>query len=169
MTKNEILTKFFASREFNNCINRMKPAYLREDLKSEVLLILCEEEEWFLHELYTRGELVYWAVRIIMNMMKSTSSPFFEKFRLQVAELPPGYDAEDYYDEQHYRELEKLEQRAFDMIDELHWYKAELIKLYRRLGSYREVSRQTGIPFQSVQRAVRNGCKQIKKMLDERC
>jgi len=165
MTKNEIIARFYTSKEFNDCISRIKPINLQDDLKNEVAEVLCGEEEWFIQELYTRGELKYWARRIIRNMGKSVSSPFAKTYRKFTCGLPAWYDVEQEETETiaERTHREHLEDRALASIDSLHWYRAELIKLYRKHGTFRKVADEAGVSFQSAQRTINKGCEELRK------
>lgn len=95
MSKNEIIEELYRSKEFNDCINKMEPEHLRDDLKAEVVLILLETEGAKIKALYERNELKYFTVRIILNLIQSRSSPFYKKYRLPIIELDTNksYDA----------------------------------------------------------------------------
>ena len=95
MGKNEIVAELYQSKEFNDCINRMEPDHLRDDLKAEVALILLETEERKLLEIHAAGALKFYTVRIILNLIQSKSSPFYKKYRLPIIELDTNksYDA----------------------------------------------------------------------------
>ncbi len=146
----------------------MHPDYLHEDLRSEVLLVLCEEEEWFIQELYYRGELKYWAARIMLNMVKSYNSAFYTTYRITNMPVPAWYDAAEEEDISDRLKREEVEDRALDAINNLHWYKRELLQMYLKLGSFRAVGKETGIPFQSVQRAFTNACRELKNKAYEK-
>lgn len=94
-TKNEIITALYESREFNECIGKMEPDHLQDDLRSEVMLILLETPEEKIKQLHERNELKFYTVRVILNLIQSKSSPFYKKFRQPYAELNPNvnYDA----------------------------------------------------------------------------
>ena len=95
MTKNDIITGLYSSKEFNDCINKMHPECLRDDLRAEVSLVICEQDEDFLRTLYDKHELNYWVVRVVLNMIKSDTSGFYRKFRHPLIEytenLHDGY------------------------------------------------------------------------------
>lgn len=143
----------------------MEPAHLREDLKSEVALILCELDEARLLDIYKTGGLTYYAVRIILNLIQSNTSPFYKKFRQvfsQVSEATHEEDEKVNSEVKNYVSLlthdedfdirlsrEQLEQTIMGYVEELYWYDKEILKLYLELGSYREIEKQTGIKWTS--------------------
>lgn len=186
--RDKILTDLFKSKEFNDCISKMKPEHLQDDLKGEVMLILCEMEEGKLMDLHYKGVLRFYTVRTILNLIQSTTSPFYKKFRLKSYDLGIlrdqttyevaseeinnmeltkyatrfSYDsiAED-LDEEKERQLKEC--LALDEIDNLFWYDRDITKLYLKLGTYRKVEEETGIPFESIYKTVQKVCKELKK------
>lgn len=167
MTKNEIIARFYTSKEFNSCISRIKPLNLQDDLKQEVAEVLCGEEEWFIQELHTRGELKYWALRIIHNIGKSCTSPFAKTHRQFTFALPSWYDViqEETETLGERRRREQLEDRALASINSLHWYRGELLKLYGKHGTYRKVANEAGVSFQSAQRTIIKACEELRQKL----
>ena len=47
-----------------------------------------------------------------------------------------------------------MAQKIESKLQELHWYDRELFKAYINSGSYRKLSKQTDIPFNSISRTV---------------
>lgn len=191
MTKDRILTDLFKSEEFNSCIGKMKPAHLQDDLRSEVILILCESDEEKILNLHESGGLRYYTVRIILNLIQSSSSPFYKKYRSMFDTRDPkatqndksGIDNGDAYlesllqqeaeSDQEYagqvfsilekREVkENQEDAALLAVDDLYWYDQQIVKLYMRLGNFRAIEKETGIPWESCYKTFKKACKQIK-------
>jgi len=167
MTKNEIIARFYTSKEFNDCISRIKPQNLQDDLKHEVAEVLCNEEDWFIQQLYSRGELKYWARRIIRNIGKSANNPFARTYRNFTYTLPPFYDGiqEETETIRDRWQREQLEDRALARIDSLHWYRAELLQLYRKHGTFRKVAKEAGMSFQCAQRNINKACEELREKL----
>ena len=84
MTKNEVITNLYNSKNFNDCIGKMEPEYLREDLKSEVLSVVCEWSEEKVIGLHERKELDFYVVRVILNQIKSKTSNLFKGFFFEI-------------------------------------------------------------------------------------
>lgn len=59
----------------------MQPDHLRDDLKQEVILIICELPEERLQMLVQENRLIIFTARIILNLIKSNTSPFYKKYR----------------------------------------------------------------------------------------
>jgi hypothetical protein len=94
-TKNQIIAELYESREFNDCIGKMEPEHLRDDLRAEVMLILLETDERKLLDIHANGGLKFYTVRIILNLIQSKTSSFYKKYRLPIIELDTNksYDA----------------------------------------------------------------------------
>lgn len=128
----------------------MHPIELQDDLRQEVFLVLCEMDEEKLLGMYEQGYLKYFIVRTILNMAKSDRSNFYRKFRQVYQEIPITYELpKDEYDE---TLVTKLEQG----MEILHWYEAELLKLYSQNGkNLLAISRETKIPYRSLLKTIR--------------
>jgi len=113
-------------------------------------LVLCEMNEEKLFEMFEQGYLKYFIVRTILNMAKSDRSNFYKKFRQLYQEIPLSYEVKkEEYDE---TLVEKLEEG----MQVLHWYEAELLKLYAENGkNLLAISRDTKIPYRSLLKTIR--------------
>lgn len=158
MTKNEILSELFTSKDFNQCIRKMKPENLQDELRAEVALILCEKPEDLIIGLADRKELRFYTVRIILNLIQSNTSQFYKKFRVNNLELSEII-------EPIIIEYDERKDTAISEIDNLYWYDREILKLYAEHGTYRKVEEVTGIPFESVYKTVMKNCKIIRDRL----
>lgn len=177
LTKNQIITELFQSKEFNECINKMDPDHLRDDLRSEVMLILCEKSEDEIISLQAEGRLRFYTVRIILNLIQSSTSPFYKKYRQQHAEyVETGEAVEDlktklieHYEEQQSREIdirlirEMKEDEVMAAINQLYWYDKEVILLYMKHGNYRAIETETGIPWESTYNTIQKAFKKIRQ------
>lgn len=181
MTRAEILSQFFTSKDFNDCIKKMEPVQLQDDLKAEVALILCEMPEDKVSGLWERKELKFYTVRIILNLIKSNTSPFYKKFRISgidldeltsdlavrfskdntTSDIATGskYKIDKYIIHEDYNPIKDI---AIAEIDNLYWYDREILKLYAEHGTYRKVEEVTGIPFESIYKTVIKNCKLIR-------
>lgn len=151
MTKrNLIISEMYSSTDIKDAIGKMNPTDLQDDLRQEVFLVLCEMDEDKLLEMYDGGYLKYFIVRTILNMAKSDRSNFYKKFRQVYAEIPITYEQkkEDYNEDL----INKLEKG----LGVLHWYEAELLKLYASNGkNLLAISRETKIPYRSLIKTIR--------------
>lgn len=172
MTRNQIINQLFLGKNFNDCIGKMQPEQLREDLRQEVILIVCEMPEEKIISLHQRKELEFFTVRIILNQIRSKTSPFAKKYRGVVGECrsDPDNDIKLYKYPQHdpieieERQLrEMIEDMAIEEIDKLYWYNKGLVELYVKHGNFRAIEKETGIPFGSCYKTIKKSFEQIKQ------
>lgn len=87
MTRNEIISNLFTGKNFCDCIKKMEPQHLQDDLKQEVILIICELKDEVLFDLHLNKKLEFFTVRVILNQIKSVTSKFYKQYRGVVIEL----------------------------------------------------------------------------------
>lgn len=144
MNREQIITEFYNSKDINQAISKMQPAYLQDELKQEVFLVLCEMPEERLFQMYNDEYLKYFIVRTILNMAKSDRSTFYKKFREQLDEIPESFEMKkDDYDE-------SLNEKLDNAVKILHWYERELLRLYSEEKNLLKISRDTNIPYRSI-------------------
>lgn len=191
MTRNEIIANLFTGKNFNECLSKMEPDHLREDLKQEVILIICELPIEKIHQLYNDKVLEFYTVRVILNLIKSSTSQFHKKYRQFKKEYAESYvpdknfkngheltkKEKDLFLKQntalHYfkgdieveeRQLrEDIEDMAIEEVDKLYWYNKGLVELYMRYGNFRAIQKETGIPFGSCYKTIKKSLQQIKE------
>jgi hypothetical protein len=161
--KNEIVEQLFTSKEFNDCINKMEPDHLRDDLRSEVVLILLETDDSKLQEIHRTGGLRYFTVRIIMNLIQSKTSRFYKLYRQQVVEITDRFIAGEDQDFEARAAKEEIEDKAIKEIDNLYWYNGEMVKLYMKYGNYRAIEENTRIPYTSAYKTIQKSFQEIKQ------
>ena len=169
MNRNDIISELYLSKDFNDCVNKVDPEYLRDDLKAEVILVLLELDEDKIFDMHQTGKLKFYTVRIVLNMAFSNTSPFFKKFRFSNIEYDPTIiDSEvDYLlhdDEEHNERLlrELREDAAIEGIQGLYWYDKIIVELYMRLGTYRAIQAETGIKWEAAYKTVQKAVKQLR-------
>jgi len=192
MTRNQIIEELFAGRNFRDCIQKVAPAHLQDELKSEVILKVCEWPDERVTGLYDRGQLEFYVARVIINETRNKYSGFYKKFRMAHVAYA---ETEDFQKESHsdggmddgprrrafisgdgipvthiddiqQREIRELEEdTALEFIDTLYWYDQELIRLYIRLGNYRAIEDATGIPWESAYKSIQKSLKLIRCQL----
>jgi len=150
LDRQKIISELYHSKDINDAIGKMNPKNLQDELRQEVFLVLCEMDQEKLITMYEQGYLKYFIVRTILNMAKSDRSNFYKKFRQVYQEIPLTYELskEEYSEDL----LNKLEQG----LEILHWYEAELLKLYASNGkNLLAISRDTKIPYRSLIKTIR--------------
>ena len=158
MGRNEILVEFWNNEEVNNAFSKMYPIELQDDLKSEVFLILCEMPEDKLIDLYSKKYLRFYIVKIMLNIIKSPTKKFFLKFK--------NYDPLNNYEKAD-TEYNETEIKVSLFVDELHWYKQEILRLYtfEFNKNAKELSNYTNIPYMSIIRTLNQVKQELKKKI----
>ncbi len=125
----------------------MHPIELQDDLKSEVFLILAELPEQKLFDLYDKKQLRFYIVRIMLNLVQNSNNQFYKRYR-NFVEYTQQEVAESYQ--------EDISQKVRLSVDDLHWYKKELLRLYTEefKCNAKALSRDTGIPYMSIVRTL---------------
>jgi hypothetical protein len=178
-TRNEIIEELYRSKQFNRCIGLMEPAHLRDDLKSEAIQVLLTQPPGRIEKMDRDGKLVAFAVRVVLNMMKSGRSTFAylyrEQFTDHIPELPVeevnGRAAKEAEEEPLYEMLLRIRRLASQKHPEyivelftkgIKWYNQYMLSLYMEVGSYRVMERETGIPWESCYSTVKETMNQLK-------
>jgi hypothetical protein len=156
MVKNEIIAKLWDSKEVNEAFEKMHPIELQYDLKAEVFLVLCEMDDEKLVGMYNRNELRFFIVRVMLNMIKSDRSTFWKQYRNY-----SEYDGKEQIEIVQTNIIDKMELS----IEKLHWYQKEILRLYALdfNKNAKELSRQTGIPYMSIIRTLKQTKTELKK------
>jgi hypothetical protein len=165
MTRNEIIERLYLGKSFRECISKMEPDHLRDDLRQEVAVVVCEWPDEKVIDLYEKGVLDFYVVRVILNMIKSNTSPFYKKYRQIVAEFGEVADKFGEVDQCHADRLtrEALEDFTIEQIDEIHWYNSGLVRLYLQLGNYRAIEKETKIPFPSCYKTIQKSIEELRR------
>lgn len=165
MNREQVISALYRDKDLADAIGKMEPAHLRDDLRQEMFLVLCEMPEDLLMERHRQGYLKFFLVRTMLNMIKSDRSTFFNKFRRSHNEFRDVHEPRDAEPEQDDARIGQLN----DRMSELHWYAAKVFELYSQNGrNIMKLSRETRIPYRSLSKtitAVRNFMKDsIKKV-----
>jgi hypothetical protein len=171
MTAREIINQIAAGREYKDlCKNIAKGHELYEDLFQELIIILCEYDSVKLEELYAKGQIKWFIVKIIKNQFQSTTSPFYKKYRA-FADRSSDQEVHAPTEEPEDNEVLNLVQCETEKIsftDKNDWYDTRMFQLYLQEGSLRKLSAKTGISRTAISYAIDNFKKNIYKKLDEK-
>jgi hypothetical protein len=156
MVKTEIIAKLWDNKEVNEAFSKMHPVELQYDLKAEVFLVLCEMDDDKLIGMYNRNEIRFFLVRVMLNMIKSDRSTFWKQYRNYTE-----YDGKEQVEVVQANIIDKME----SSIEKLHWYQKEILRLYALdfNKNAKELSRQTGIPYMSIIRTLKQTKTELKK------
>lgn len=92
-----VIHNLYISEEMSQAIGKMEPAELREDLRQEMFVVLCKMPDAMMQGLHERGELRWYMVRVMLNMVKSDRSAFYNKFRKEIAKRDSKHITTDGY------------------------------------------------------------------------
>lgn len=155
-TRNQIIEELYLSKDISSALRKMQPASLRDDLRQEMFISLCNLSEEKFWNLYENNALKFYLVRAMLNMIRSTgmNQPFFRNFRAKFESIEEVHNIEDQIDDSK-GEKEKL----FDLLEErradLCWYENTLLDQYVTSGfNQMEVHRKTKIPYISIVKTI---------------
>jgi len=165
---NKIITELYEDADVNDCISKFVPKIHRDDFKQELFLRLLEYPDSVL-KAYKDGKHKFYTVRIILSLISRERDIYHKKYKAQLTQdLPENYE---YCEPSDYEvrkireddELKKLERIGqIETLTGTCYYRL-LIMALEKHKTYREVSRQTGIPVRSIS----NAMKRIRKILND--
>jgi DNA-directed RNA polymerase specialized sigma24 family protein len=160
----DILCDIYVSKEIKEVVNRLRPEHLREDILQHCFTELFSKQETFILDLYHRGKLKAFIVKMLYNTSVFNDTPFCKEWNL----ISPSIGREIHVD----RFKDVPEDDSTDMVDEvvgvvndLYWYKRDILKLYAELGTYKEVSEATGIPVTSIHNTIKDARNEVTKKI----
>ena len=120
-----------------------------DDLIQEVAMVLLEmtDEKW--NQINEGGYLRFYVVRTMMTMATSPRSSFSKLYDLH-NHKKVDHERED-YDWEKEEDISLIE----TLMQELHWYDREVLKLWLEEGSYRKVAKKVDIPYKSIGNTVK--------------
>jgi len=148
ITKDDILVQLYKSDFIKDLIWTITSGnQLKEDLKSELFLILFEMDDRRILGAYNNNYLHYLCVNILKKQYHSKTSPFHKKFRWsgKVKDTEPFYQSEDHF--KYNSPLEtQIEEVRFpeELMEKIIWFvdnkldlvDRELFKIYYKIGRY---------------------------------
>lgn len=76
-----VIRDLYESKEVSRAIAKMEPAELRDDLRQEMFVVLCELPEEKLQDMHEKGYIRWYVIRTMLNMATSGRSTFARTFR----------------------------------------------------------------------------------------
>ena len=85
MTKYDVLDIIARDHLVDRIVNKLlssskNPFDCPEDLIQDVYLLLLQKDDNLIVDLYERGELAYYLLRIVRNQLLSKNSPYYTKY-----------------------------------------------------------------------------------------
>lgn len=149
-------------------LHKIAPPEHFDDFKQEVFLILTEKKDDVLRA-YKDGKHLFYAVRIMLNLANQERNVYIRNYRQGNVQFEDYQKPCEDSGELEIRKIkEEDEIKIIDRIKNLEQttgtcYYRLLVAAIEKHGSYREVSRQTGIPLTSIHNAV----KKIRKIISD--
>jgi DNA-directed RNA polymerase specialized sigma24 family protein len=153
MTARQIIEDLYRSDELRECLSRIKPKELQDDLLQHCFLELLNKDEEVILNLHLEGRFIGYVVKMMYNMVTWQNSEFN---RIKMREVLTN-------DFVHPSEEQKEE--IVVPLNRLHWVSEKVLTLYAEHGSYRAVGEVTGIPYPTVFRMVKQAKIKIKKLI----
>lgn len=135
MLKNEIISKLYLSSFMSDLLSTITGGHaLKEELKQELFLILCEMPDEKIEQAYKNNYLNYLCINIVKKQYHSSSSPFHKKFRKdKFQELYDNYVIDDIDDD---IDDELLEKVLWFLDNKVKITDRELFKMYYKMEKY---------------------------------
>jgi hypothetical protein len=188
LSRDQIIEALYNSPEIASALAKMNPAELRDDLRQEMFLALCELSEEKLFGLFEQRYLLFYTYRMMTNMAKSNSSRFYKVFRRVTVSLAdmndkPVYTGDEVTGDLYTRcsflmaradrvDAEAMEDHSNPLdkvgpaLASLGFYEGGLFQVYMESGNCcAAVARKTGIPETSVRIGVRAAKAKLKKLI----
>lgn len=154
MTKNELISDLYLSKDIGIIKGKIKPADIADDVIQHAFLELCLLSEELIQDLHARGKLQHFCVKLIYNTANWSNGTL----KKQLGRETPTEDFSDIVDDDEPQEINLP-------MHKLHWYKSEVLKLYAELGTYQKVADITHIPMCSIYNTVKQAKKEIKQFI----
>lgn len=166
MERNTIIEKLYLDKRFSDAAKKItKDTDYCEDLKSEVIIVLLENTNLdLLIELDKKNQLIFYSVRIMLNMFRSKTSGFRKKYEHNGVISDEVYDLEIDTNEFFKTEEIETEQKLNKInakLESVYWYDRQVFLEYLEVGSYRKLEAKTRIPMKSLQLT----CLKVKEIL----
>ena len=155
MNAKEIIEQLYRSDDLRECLARIQPPDIRDDVKQHVFTELLLKPETDILDLYERGKFVAYVAKMLVNMVRWERSSF-RKLQGRETALESFADIAD----------EPIQEIIVVPLQKLYWYDAKMLELYAEHGSYRKVEAITGIEFSGICKTIKKARIEIKKHMD---
>lgn len=151
----DIIEQLYRSDDLENCLSRIQPADIRDDVKQHVFTELLLKPEADIMDLWERGKFTAYVAKMLVNMVRWERSSF-RKLQGRETALESFSDIAD----------EQPIEIIVVPLEKLYWYDAKMLELYAEHGSYRKVEAVTGIEFSGICKTIKKARIEIKKHMD---
>lgn len=151
----QLLENIYKSKELKECLSRIRPVDIQQDVLQHTFTELLLKEEAFILDLAERNKLLPFITKMLHNMVRWERSSWTKT--LSKEELTDNIPDK----------AQDLEDPVPDIpLNQLYWYEARILELYAEHGSYRKVEEITGISYVSIFNTVKKARINIKRKMD---
>ena len=164
ITSRSIISDLWSDPKLTEMLSKFNAGAGQEDLKSELFAVLCEKDENFIIELWSKKQLLYYCTGIVQKMIFQTGGRFSRRYRTQSYEYTEAIlnTSDEEYNVDKEKKLQDLE-KALDK--DLHWVEKAMVNLHQDLGSMERISKATKISMKQVDRIYKKAKEKIKTSL----
>jgi hypothetical protein len=164
MTRQDIISNLYTSKDVDDCIAKMVQAKYRQDFKQELFLIISSVDEILISKLYQEQKIKYYVVRVIINLSRQKRNVFHRKYIIPETHCKLIEDiGEPPAEQECFKERQKKEEQEAAMVNRVHDLDQEMntpayrlmALLVAKFGSQQEVSRVTGINQSVISRGLK--------------
>ena len=141
-----------------------------DDALQELMVCLFEKDKDKLNQIYLRDGLLWYCIRALALMLKSSTSRYYYKYKKYYTLIDGNITADQVADlgfsgtNSTHKMLDNIE----DIVNELYWYDREVFKLYYfQNNTLVGLAEQTGISRTSIFNTIKRVKSYIKKRLNE--
>ena len=170
--RDKILVELYNDKMYKLYAKKLS-ANLADEMISELMLAMCSLDESRLIELHGRGELKYYAMACLRNMVTNKYSPFKKMFNNDNLEIFHDVleDTDDECNEMDYNDVDDLLEDIREFLDDRTdnvdgtWFDEVLYSLYFNEGkSFRQIAKETSIPTS----AIYNSVKETQRLINDK-
>lgn len=84
MNKNNIIEELSQNKKVEELISNITkapPTDVEEDLAQDIYLALLEKDDRLIEQLYKDNQLIYFITRMLINNLRSKTSPYYYKYK----------------------------------------------------------------------------------------
>lgn len=164
ITSRSIISQLWSDPKLNEMLSKFNAGAGQDDLKSELFAVLCEKDNDFICDLWSKNQLLFYCTGIVQRMIFQPGNRFHRRYRTQSYEFTEAIlnTTDEVYNADKEKRLQDLE-KAIDK--DLHWVEKAMVNLHQDLGSMEKISKVTKISFNQVDRIYKKAKEKLKTSL----
>ena len=164
ITSRSIISQLWGDPKLNEMLGKFNAGAGQDDLKSELFAVLCEKDNDFICDLWSKKQLLFYCTGIVQRMIFQPGNRFHRRYRTQSYEFTEAIlnTTDEEYNADKEKRLQDLE-AAMDK--DLHWVENAMVKLHQDLGSMEKISKVTKISFNQVDRIYKKAKEKLRTSL----